>query len=108
VVAHPCSLARSLAVCWIMYLKEKRKEFTFETQNTVGSYGLMSSYNAIEEPLKILLLCIQSFEECWRLERKQRVFSTKHTCIYEYRFTDKTKYQQNIPIWIMICNNQVV
>jgi hypothetical protein len=35
-----------------MYLKEKRKEFTFETQNTVGSYGLMSSYNAIGGTIK--------------------------------------------------------
>jgi Fe(3+) dicitrate transport protein len=29
-----------------MYLK-KTKRIYFETQNTVGSYGLMSSYNAI-------------------------------------------------------------
>lgn len=27
--------------------RETKKPFTFETQNTVGSYGLMSSYNAI-------------------------------------------------------------
>jgi hypothetical protein len=32
-----------------MYLKRKR---TFETQNTVGSYGLMSSYNAIGGTIK--------------------------------------------------------
>ena len=27
--------------------RETKKKFSFETQNTVGSYGLMSSYNAI-------------------------------------------------------------
>ncbi len=27
--------------------RETKKPFTFETQNTIGSYGLMSSYNAI-------------------------------------------------------------
>jgi Fe(3+) dicitrate transport protein len=27
--------------------REDKKAFTFETQNTVGSYNLMSSYNAI-------------------------------------------------------------
>jgi Fe(3+) dicitrate transport protein len=35
-----------------MYLKEKPKRIYFETQNTVGSYGLMSSYNAIGGTIK--------------------------------------------------------
>jgi Fe(3+) dicitrate transport protein len=42
VVAHPCSLALG----GMLNYAEKTKRIYFETQNTVGSYGLMSSYNA--------------------------------------------------------------
>jgi Fe(3+) dicitrate transport protein len=87
VVAHPCSLALG---GMLNYVQRKRKEFTFETQNTVGSYGLMSSYNAIGGTInKFSYYNHSRSADGWRENNEYSVRNT-HAFI-EYRFTDKKK-----------------
>jgi outer membrane receptor protein involved in Fe transport len=63
-------------------LKRKRKGFTFETQNTVGSYGLMSSYNAIGGTIKNSLTMHTIIREVLTVGEKTTYSVQKHTCIY--------------------------
>lgn len=72
--------------------RETKKKFSFETQNTVGSYGLMSSYNAIGGKLKNFSYYVYNHSRSadgWRDNSQYKVRNT-HAFV-EYRFTEKTK-----------------
>jgi Fe(3+) dicitrate transport protein len=82
-----------------MYLKEKTKRIYFETQNTVGSYGLMSSYNAIGGTINKFSYYAYNHSRSADGWRENNEYSVRNTHAFiEYRFTDKTKYQPSIPI----------
>jgi Fe(3+) dicitrate transport protein len=75
--------------------RETEKAFTFETQNTVGSYGLMSSYNAIGTIKKFSYYAYNHSRSAdgWR---KQRVFSAEtHMHLSSITSLMKQKSQQN-------------
>lgn len=72
--------------------RETKKKFSFETQNTVGSYGLMSSYNAIGGNFKKFSYYVYNHSRSadgWRENSEYTVRNT-HAFI-EYRFNEKTK-----------------
>jgi Fe(3+) dicitrate transport protein len=72
--------------------RETKKKFSFETQNTTGSYGLMSSYNAIGGTYKKFSYYVYNHSRSangWR-ENNQYTVRNLHAFI-EYRFTEKTK-----------------
>lgn len=72
--------------------RETKNKFSFETQNTVGSYGLMSSYNAIGGNFKKFSFYVYNHSRSadgWRENSEYTVRNT-HAFI-EYRFTDNTK-----------------
>lgn len=72
--------------------REKEKTFSFETQNTVGSYNLMSSYNAIGGKLKKFSYYIYNHSRSGDGWRENNRFTVRNTHAFvEYRFTDKTK-----------------
>jgi hypothetical protein len=78
-------------------LKRKRKKFTFETQNTVGSYGLMSSYNAMEEPLTNSLTMHTIIRGVLTVGEKTTSIQYA-TCIYRIALLIKQKISASIPI----------
>jgi Fe(3+) dicitrate transport protein len=72
--------------------RETKKKFSFETQNTVGSYNMMSSYNAIGGNYKKFSYYVYNHSRSgdgWR-ENNNYTVRNSHTFV-EYRFTDKTK-----------------
>jgi len=72
--------------------RETKKKFSFETQNTAGSYGLMSSYNAIGgnfEKFSYYVYNHSRSADGWRENSEYTVRNT-HTFV-EYRFTENTK-----------------
>jgi Fe(3+) dicitrate transport protein len=72
--------------------RETKKKFSFETQNTVGSYGLMSSFNAIGGNFKKFSYYVYNHSrsaEGWRENSEYTVRNT-HAFV-EYRFTENTK-----------------
>ena len=72
--------------------RETKKKFSFETQNTVGSYGLMSSYNAIGgnfEKFSYYVYNHSRSADGWRENSEYTVRNT-HAFV-EYRFTENTK-----------------
>lgn len=72
--------------------REKKKEFSFETQNTVGSYGLMSSFNAIGGNYKKFSYYVYNHSRSadgWR-ENSDYTIRNSHA-FAEYRFTKNTK-----------------
>ena len=72
--------------------RETKKRFSFETQNTVGSYGLMSSYNAIggnSKKFSYYLYNHSRSADGWR-ENSEYSVRNSHAFV-EYRFNDKTK-----------------
>ena len=72
--------------------REKDKPFTFETQNAVGSYNLLSSYNAIGGTLKKFSYFVYNQSRSGSGWRDNNRFSVRNTHAYfEYRFTPKTK-----------------
>ncbi len=72
--------------------REKEKPFSFETQNTVGSYNLMSSYNAIGGNLKKFSYYIYNHSRSGNGWRENNRFTVRNTHAFvEYRFTEKTK-----------------
>ncbi len=72
--------------------RETEKEFTFETQNTVGSYGLMSSYNAIGGTIKKFSYYSYNHSRSADGWRENNEYSVRNTHAFiEYRFTNKTK-----------------
>ena len=72
--------------------REKEKAFSFETQNTVGSYNLMSSYNAIGGNLKKFSYYVYNHSRSGNGWRENNRFTVRNTHAFvEYRFTEKTK-----------------
>ena len=72
--------------------REKEKPFSYETQNAVGSYNLMSSYNAIGGKLKKFSYYIYNHSRSGNGWRENNRFTVRNTHAFlEYRFTDKTK-----------------
>jgi Fe(3+) dicitrate transport protein len=72
--------------------RETQKKFSYETQNTVGSYGLMSSYNAIGGNYKKFSYYVYNHSRSadgWR-ENSQYTVRNTHAFL-EYRFTENTK-----------------
>ena len=72
--------------------RETKKRFSFETQNTVGSYGLMSSYNAIggnSKKFSYYLYNHSRSADGWR-ENSEYSVRNSHAFV-EYRFSNDTK-----------------
>ena len=72
--------------------REKEKPFTFETQNTVGSYGLISSFNAIGGKYKNWSYYVYNHSRSAKGWRENNRFQARNTHAFvEYRFSEKTK-----------------
>jgi Fe(3+) dicitrate transport protein len=72
--------------------RENKKKFSFETQNTVGSYGLMSSYNAIGGKFKKFSYYIYNHSRSGDGWRENSEYTVRNTHAFiEYRFNEKTK-----------------
>jgi len=72
--------------------RENNKKFSFETQNTVGSYGLMSSYNAIGGKYKKFSYYVYNHSRSgdgWRANSEYTVRNTH--AFAAYQFTEDTK-----------------
>ena len=72
--------------------REKNKPFSFETQNTIGSYNLISSFNALGGTLKKFSYFVYNHSRSGTGWRDNNRFTVRNTHAYlEYRFTPKTK-----------------
>jgi Fe(3+) dicitrate transport protein len=72
--------------------REPRKKFSYETQNTVGSYGLMSSYNAIGGNFKKFSYYVYNHSRSADGWRENSEYTVRNThAFFEYRFTENTK-----------------
>lgn len=72
--------------------RETKKKFSFETQNTVGSYGLMSSYNAIGGAYKNFSYYVYNHSRSADGWRENSEYTVRNTHAFvEYRFTENTK-----------------
>ena len=72
--------------------RETKKKFSFETQNTVGSYGLMSSFNAIGGKFKKFSYYIYNHSRSADGWRENSDYTVRNSHVFvEYRFTENTK-----------------
>ncbi|MCX6173066.1 MAG: TonB-dependent receptor [Flavobacterium sp.] len=72
--------------------REKDKPFSFETQNTVGSYRLISTFNAIGGKYKKWSYYVYNHSRSAKGWRENNRFQARNTHAFvEYRFSDKTK-----------------
>ncbi len=72
--------------------RETNKKFTFETQNTLGSYGLLSTYNAIGGKVKKFSYYLYNQSRKGSGWRENSAYTVRNTHAFiEYRFTEKTK-----------------
>ncbi|WP_396153112.1 TonB-dependent receptor family protein [Flavobacterium sp.] len=72
--------------------RETKKPFSFESQNTVGSYGLMSSYNAIGGKHNKFSYYIYNHSRSGDGWRENSQYSVRNTHAFiAYHFTEKTK-----------------
>ena len=72
--------------------RETKKKFSFETQNTVGSYGLMSSYNAIGGNFKKFSYYLYNHSRSADGWRENSDYTVRNSHVFvEYRFTENTK-----------------
>ena len=72
--------------------RETKKKFSFETQNTVGSYGLMSSYNAIGGKFKKFSYYVYNHSRSADGWRENSDYTVRNSHVFvEYRFTENTK-----------------
>lgn len=72
--------------------REKDKPFSFETQNTVGSYGIVSSFNAIGGKYKKWSYYLYNHSRSAKGWRENNRFQARNTHAFvEYRFSEKTK-----------------
>jgi hypothetical protein len=78
-----------------MSLREKPKRIYFETQNTVGSYGLMSSYNAIGGTIKNSLMRTIILEVLTDGEKTTSIQCETHMHLSSITSLMKQKSQQN-------------
>ena len=72
--------------------RETKKKFSFETQNTVGSYGLMSSFNAIGGKFKKFSYYVYNHSRSAYGWRENSDYTVRNSHVFvEYRFTENTK-----------------
>ena len=72
--------------------RETKKKFSFETQNTVGSYGLMSSFNAIGGKFKKFSYYVYNHSRSADGWRENSDYTVRNSHVFvEYRFTENTK-----------------
>ena len=72
--------------------REREQTFSFETQNTVGSYGLVSSFNAIGGKYKKWSYYLYNHSRNAKGWRENNRFEARNTHAFmEYRFSEKTK-----------------
>jgi Fe(3+) dicitrate transport protein len=72
--------------------RETKKKFSFETQNTVGSYGLMSSYNSIGGNFKKFSYYVYNHSRSSDGWRENSDYTVRNSHVFvEYRFTENTK-----------------
>ncbi|WP_353079335.1 TonB-dependent receptor [Flavobacterium sp.] len=72
--------------------RETKKPFSFESQNTVGSYGLMSSYNAIGGKYNKFSYYVYNHSRSGDGWRDNSQYSVRNTHAFiAYDFTKKTK-----------------
>ncbi|MFZ4678544.1 MAG: TonB-dependent receptor family protein [Flavobacterium sp.] len=72
--------------------REKDKPFSFETQNTIGSYRLVSFFNAIGGKYKKWSYYVYNHSRSAKGWRENNRFQARNTHAFvEYRFSDKTK-----------------
>lgn len=72
--------------------REIKKKFSFETQNTVGSYNLMSSYNAIGGKIGKFSYYAYNHSRSGDGWRENSQYKVRNSHIFlEYAFTEKTK-----------------
>jgi Fe(3+) dicitrate transport protein len=72
--------------------RETKKKFSFETQNTVGSYNLMSSYNAIGGKVGKFSYYAYNHSRSGDGWRENSQYKVRNSHIFlEYAFTEKMK-----------------
>jgi Fe(3+) dicitrate transport protein len=72
--------------------RETKKEFSFETQNTTGSYNLMSSYNAIGGKVGKFSYYAYNHSRSADGWRENSQYKVRNSLVFlEYAFTEKTK-----------------
>ena len=72
--------------------REKEQAFSYETQNTVGSYGLVSSFNAIGGKYKKWSYYLYNHSRNASGWRENNRFEARNTHAFiEYRFSENTK-----------------
>jgi Fe(3+) dicitrate transport protein len=72
--------------------REKEQPFSFETQNTVGSFGLVSSFNAIGGKYKKFSYYVYNHSRSAKGWRENNRFQARNTHAFlEYRFSAQTK-----------------
>lgn len=72
--------------------RENGKPFSFETQNTMGSYGLLSSYNALGGKFKKWSYYVYNHSRSATGWRKNNRFEARNTHAFiEYRISENTK-----------------
>lgn len=72
--------------------RENKKKFSFETQNTFGSYNLMSSYNAIGGKLGKFSYYAYNHSRSGDGWRDNGAYKVRNTHVYvEYAFSEKSK-----------------
>ena len=72
--------------------RETEKPFSFETQNTVGTFGIVSSFNAIGGKYKKFSYYVYNHSRSADGWRENNRFTARNTHAFvEYRFSDKTK-----------------
>lgn len=72
--------------------RETKKKFSFETQNTVGSYGLMSSYNALGGKYKKFSYYVYNHSRSGDGWKENSEYTVRNTHAFaEYQFTEDTK-----------------
>ncbi|MFD0777597.1 TonB-dependent receptor plug domain-containing protein [Flavobacterium myungsuense] len=88
--------------------REKAQPFTFETQNTVGSYGLLSSFNAIGGKYKKWSYYLYNHSRSEKDGEKITDLNLETPMLLLNIVSQKKqKFQQNTLTLIMKCNNQV-
>jgi len=72
--------------------REKEKEFSFETQNTVGSYNLLSSYNAIGGKINKFSYYAYNHSRSADGWRENNEYKVRNSHVFlQYEFTENTK-----------------
>ncbi|HBK83204.1 MAG TPA: TonB-dependent receptor [Flavobacterium sp.] len=72
--------------------REKEKKFSFETQNTVGSYNLMSSYNAIGGTINKFSYYAYNHSRSADGWRENNEYKVRNSHVFlQYQFTENTK-----------------